>query len=309
MFNSRHLALLSYLTVCIVWGSTYLAIRVGVTDMPFLIFAGLRFSVAGVLLLIISRIKGWAFPPSWRDYRTHILVGLLLLFISNGLICWAEQYLDSSLTALLVASLPLFMAALDNLLSRGQRAGWLSWTGLFIGFGGVAVLVSPQFRLEGNTWPAVVGVLCASLVWATGSIYLNRNPARGSMIPGVGIQMLSAGLVFLFLSAISGNFTLRDASTSGLAALLYLIFFGSILAYSAFYYMIKVIPPAKAGTYAYINPVVAMILGVLVLKEKLTLQSIVAAVIILAGVMLVHISRTIPQKEAPAPARQKELDN
>src|SRR5690606_7625042 len=113
------------------------------------------------------------------------------------------------------------------------------------------------------------------------------------------------GLVFLFLSAISGNFTLRDASTSGLAALLYLIFFGSILAYSAFYYMIKVIPPAKAGTYAYINPVVAMILGVLVLKEKLTLQSIVAAVIILAGVMLVHISRTIPQKEAPAPARQK----
>ena len=309
MFNSRHLALLSYLTVCIVWGSTYLAIRVGVTDMPFLVFAGIRFSAAGALLLLISRLKGWAFPPGRRDYRTHILIGLLLLFVSNGLICWAEQYLDSSITALLVASLPLFMAAMDNLLPRGQRAGWLSWAGLLIGFGGGGCPGQPQFRLEENTWPAVVGVLCASLVWAAGSIYLSRNPVRGSMIPGVGIQMLSAGAVFLLLSAISGNFTLSDASASGLAALLYLIFFGSILAYSAFYYMIKLIPPDKAGTYAYINPVVAMILGVLILKENLTVQSVVAAVIILAGVLLVHISRNIPQKETPAPEQQKELSS
>ncbi|HOL16963.1 MAG TPA: EamA family transporter, partial [Bacillota bacterium] len=283
MFNSKHLALLSYLTVCIVWGSTYLAIRVGVTDMPFLIFAGIRFSAAGILLLIISRLKGWAFPPGWRDYRAHILIGMLLLFVCNGLTCWAEQYLDSSLTALLGASLPLFTAAIENLLPREQRTGLLNWVGLFIGFGGVAVLVSPQFRLKGNTWPAIVGVLCSSVIWAAGSIYLNRNPIRGAMIPGVGIQMLSAGVVFLLLSAFSGNFTLSDMSASGLAALLYLIFFGSILAYSSFYYMIKVTPPAKAGTYAYINPLVAMILGVLILKENLTMQSIVAALVILGG--------------------------
>lgn len=302
MFNKKHLALLSYLTVCIVWGSTYLAIRVGVTDMPYLIFAGIRFSVAGLLILIISRLCGWAFPGTWRDYRTLILVGLLLLFVSNGLISWAQQYLESSFSALLIASVPLFMAAVENLIPSGQRTGWLGWIGLFIGFSGVATLVSPQFKLEGNTFPAILAVLAASLVWSVGSIYLRRNPAKGAMMPSVGIQMLTAGVAFLLMAAFSGNFTLAEASAKGYAAMLYLIFIGSILAYSAFYYMIKVIPAAKAGTYAYINPVVAMFLGSMVLKEAITMQKIVAAAVILGGVVLVQLSKV----STAVPAQQTQ---
>lgn len=305
MSIKKHLALLSYLTVCIVWGSTYLAIRVGVTDMPFMIFAGIRFATAGSLILIISRLCGWAFPRRRQDYRTLIFVGLLLLFVSNGLICWAEQYLDSNLTALLIASVPLFMASIENILPGGQRTGWLGWVGLFIGFGGVVTLVSPQFKLEGNTFPAMLAVLAASLVWASGSIYLRRHPAKGAMLPSVGIQMLTAGVAFLLFSVFSGNFTLAEASVKGYAAMLYLIFIGSILAYTAFNYMIKSIPAAKAGTYAYINPVVAMILGALILNEVILPQNILAAAVILGGVILVQVSKV--KTKAPVSVEEKHV--
>jgi len=290
MLYNKHLALLSYLTVCIVWGSTYLAIRVGVTDMPFIMFVGIRFTVAGFLILLISRLCRWDFPTRWQDYRTIIFVGLLLLFVSNGLISWAQQYLESSFSALLIASVPLFMAAVDNLLPGGQRVGYLGWIGLIVGFVGVAVLVSPQITFSGYSFPATIAVLLAAAVWSVGSIYLRRNPIKGGLMPNVGIQMLTAGALFLVLAVFSGNFSLAEISLNGFTALLYLIFIGSILAYSAFYYMIKVVPAAKAGTYAYINPVVAMFLGSLILKEGISMQEIMAAAVIIGGVILVQAS-------------------
>lgn len=291
MISSKRLALLSYLTVCIVWGSTYLAIRVGVSDMPFIMFTGLRFTAAGLLILTVSLLCRWSFPKTWQDYKTLIFIGLILLFAGNGLISWAQQYLESSFTALLVASVPLFMAAVENLLPGGQRAGWLGWIGLVIGFGGVAALVSPQLNFEENSLPAMLAVLAASLLWSVGSIHMKRNPVNSALLPSVGLQMLSAGTIFLLLAAFTGDFSLAEASFSGYVALLYLIFIGSILAYSAFFYMIKIIPMAKAGTYAYINPVVAILLGSLILDESLTAQKIIAAGVIIGGVVLVQRSK------------------
>jgi drug/metabolite transporter (DMT)-like permease len=301
----KHLALLSYLTVCIVWGSTYLAIRVGVTDMPFMLFAGIRFTAAGSLILILSRLCRMPFPATRQGLLTQILIGLLLLFVSNGLICWAEQWLESGMTALLVAATPLFMASIDNILPGGQRTSPLGWCGLFIGFGGVAALVSPGFGLEGYIFPAMLAVLGASLVWSVGSVWLRRRPAGGSLLPSVGLQMLTAGIAFLFLAALSGNFSLAGASPKGLAALLYLIFIGSILAYSAFIYMIKIFPAAKAGTYAYINPVVAVILGALILREEVALRTVLGAAVILGGVVLVQFSKVSPAAKAPAQPKQE----
>ncbi|MEW5784597.1 MAG: EamA family transporter [Bacillota bacterium] len=301
MFKKTHLALLSYLVVCIVWGSTYLAIRVGVTDMPFLVFAGIRFTAAGILILTASKIKGWAFPKTKKEYGILILVGLLLLFISNGLICWAEQWLESGLTALLIATLPLFMASIEFMLPHGQRPGWLGWAGLLIGFGGVAYLVSPQISLEGHTFPAMLAVIGASLTWSVGSIFLRRQTIKGAMMPIVGIQKLTAGIAFFLAAALSGDYSLSGASAKGFIALLYLIFFGSILAYTAYNYMIKEIPAAKAGTYAYINPVVAVALGALILQEVITFQNILAAVIILGGVILVQVSRISQARPGPGP--------
>lgn len=304
MTHKKHLALLSYLTVCIVWGSTYLALRVGVNDMPFMLFAGIRFLAAGSLILIISRLLGWDFPKTGQDFRTQVLVGLLMLFLSNGLICWAEQWLESGLTALLFSATPLFMAAIENILPNGNRTGWLGWCGLFIGFGGVAILVRPGFSLEGSAFPAMLAALGASLIWSIGSIFLRRRKQNGAMMTSVGIQMLTAGIAFSLLALLTGNLSLSEASPKGFASLLYLIFFGSILAYSAFMYMIKVFPAAKAGTYAYINPVVAVILGALILREEVTVHIILGAAIILGGVVLIQVSRVSPAE--PSPSQGKE---
>ncbi len=292
--SKKQLAILSYITVCIVWGSTYLAIRVGVTDMPFLSFAGIRFISAGAIILVVSIIKGWAFPKNLQDYKTVIFAGTMLLFISNGLVCWAEQWIDSSLAALLLASIPLFMALIEAIFPHEHKLGTVGWIGLITGFLGVAFLVRPNIALGGNNIPAITAALIASLNWAAASIYLKRRTVSGAMIPNVGIQMFSAGTVFILAALFTGGVSIAGASSSGITALLYLIFIGSILAYSAFNYMIKVIPAAKAGTYAYINPVVAVILGTLILKEAVTIQSVISAITILAGVVLVQVSKVTP---------------
>ncbi len=294
MTYNKNLAILSYLTVCIVWGSTYLAIRVAVTDMPFLAFAGIRFSIAGALILIFAKIKGWQFPQSKEDYRAIIFAGLMLLFISNGAICWAEQWVESSLTALLVASVPLFMALIEALFPLEHRLSWVGWLGLFIGFMGVVLLVSPHFRLDSEILLPMLVILGASCNWAIASIYLKRRPVSGSMMPNVGIQMFAAGAAFLVAASLFGGISIAGASAGGIAALLYLLFIGSILAYTAFNYMIKALPAAKAGTYAYINPLVAVILGALILKEVVTVQNIISAGVILAGVVLVQLSKVKP---------------
>ncbi len=303
MIYNRYLAILSYLTVCVVWGSTYLAIRVGVTDMPFLVFAGVRFFSAGLIILLVSRVMGWKFPEKFDDYRTIATVGIMLLFISNGLVCWAEQWIESGLTALLLAATPLFMALIEVIVPREHRIGRLGWVGLIIGFAGVVYLFSPNLTLEGRTLPAMLAVLGASLNWAIASIYLKRRIVSGSMMPNVGIQMFAAGTLFLLAAAFFGGISMEEASADGITALLYLIFIGSILAYTAFNYMIKALPASKAGTYAYVNPVVAVILGYLILSEVVTAQTIVAASIILGGVVLVQISKVkileqkVPKKD------------
>lgn len=299
MTENKNLALLAYLTVCIVWGSTYLAIRVAVTDMPFLPFAGIRFFSAGALIIIISLLKGWAFPKSWQDYKTVIFAGSMLLFVSNGLICWAEQWIDSGLTALLVASVPLFMALIEVIIPRDHKLSPLGWFGLVIGFIGVAYLVSPNLVVGSKTLPAMIAVILASLNWAAASIYIKRRTVSGSMITNVGIQMISAGSVFLVVAIFWGGISISGASASGIGALVYLIFIGSILAYSAFNYMLKEIPASKAGTYAYINPIVAVALGAVILKEVVTMQNIIAAIIILAGVVLVQMSKVKPVNKKP----------
>ena len=291
MVYNRYLAILSYLTVCIVWGSTYLAIRVGVTDMPFLVFAGVRFFTAGSIILLASKLMGWKFPDCLNDYKTIAFAGIMLLFISNGLVCWAEQWIDSGLTALLLAATPLFMALIEVIVPRDQRIGGLGWIGLVIGFLGVVYLFSPHLSLEGQTLPAMLAVLGASLNWAIASIYLKRRIVSGSMMPNVGVQMFAAGVLFLLAAVFFGGISLEEASTDGIAALLYLIFIGSILAYTAFNYMLKALPASKAGTYAYVNPVVAVILGYLILNEIVTTQTIIAALIILGGVVLVQVSK------------------
>ncbi|MFZ5634880.1 MAG: EamA family transporter [Bacillota bacterium] len=284
-------AYIAYLVVCIVWGSTYLAIRIGVSDLPPALFAGVRFLIAGSIMLAYVYLRKLKLPQSIRDLRVTATVGLFLLFGGNGLVVWSEQYIPSGLTALIISTVPLFVATIDFLLPGGTRMGWKGWAGLLLGFSGVAFLVSPGTGFQEVDLRGVAGVLGASFLWAAGSVYSSRNPVSGSMLAISALETLTAGIALSLTGIIAGELPRFDLTLEGAGALLYLIFAGSILGFSCFVYILKAMPPAKAATYSYVNPVVAVFLGWLILHESITIREITATIFILAGVMLVQTAR------------------
>lgn len=298
MFPSR-LALAAYLTVCLVWGSTYLAIRIGVAHLPPFLFAGVRFLLAGTILLLILRWRGIALPQKISDVRHAFVVGAFLLLGGNGCIAWSEQYVVSSLTALIIAALPLFVALLDQFWPGGSKMSALGWLGMLVGFSGVTMLVAPDIWHQQLELKGTAGVLLGTLSWAAGSVYANRHQTGCSIWMAAAIQNLSGGLLLTTVGLLSGEYARWQLNSQGLLALGYLVIFGSLAAYSAFVYILHTMPPAKASTYAYINPIVAVILGYLILQEPVSWRMLLAATVILTGVLMVQLSRT----SAPRAAR------
>jgi drug/metabolite transporter (DMT)-like permease len=306
-------AYLAYIVVCIVWGSTYLAIRVGVSDLPPALFAGIRFLTAGVLMLAYVRIRKMKMPRSLREVRIIATIGLFLLFGANGLIVWSEQYLPSGLTALIVSIIPLYVVLLDLVFPGGMRIGRKGWVGLLIGFSGVGLLVLPGIGLQAIDFRGVLGVLAGAFLWAAGSVYSSRNPVSGSMMAISALETLTAGIALCLTGIIIGEIPRFHLTPNSTTALLYLIFVGSILGFSCFVYIIKAMPPAKASTYTYVNPAVAILLGWLILHESVTVRDIAGALVILTGVIMVQTARFSqshsgqekeagPERTAPSPA-------
>jgi drug/metabolite transporter (DMT)-like permease len=187
------------------------------------------------------------------------------------------------------------MSSVDSLLPGGHRLSWVGWLGILIGFGGVVVLVSPSLGLAAGEEiePAgIAGLISASFLWSMGSVYSKRRSTGGDVFMNTSLQMLAGGIVLLSLAAIGGEFAQALFSMSGLLSLLYLIVFGSIIGFTSYVYLLRHVPPAKASTYAYVNPVVAVILGALLLAEPLELRTIAATVVILAGVAIVQAAKT-----------------
>jgi drug/metabolite transporter (DMT)-like permease/DNA polymerase III epsilon subunit-like protein len=286
--------LLAYLTVFIVWGSTYLVIRIGVRDLPPALFASSRFLIAGGIALTLAAIARRRFPATAGEWATQAAVGSLLLFVANGLVVWSEQWVPSGFAALIVATVPLFVAAIDSLLPRGDRLGPVGWTGLFIGLAGVALLVVPglsgghgvQIEPKG-----VLALLVASLSWSSGSVLAKRRPVNCDFFVAAGIQGLTGGLLLAAVGLATGEAARFHLTERAVVSILYLAVLGSLLGYSAYVYLLRAVPPAKAATYAYVNPVVAVVLGAIVLSEPLNLQVGLAAAVILGGVAMVQASR------------------
>lgn len=281
------LLVLAYATVCLVWGSTYLAIRVGVKDLPPFLFAAGRHLIAGALLAAFCFLAGQPFPRGWRAYRDQCLVGLLMLAGGNGLVVWAEQWVDSSMAALLVATVPIFAAWFGTLLFGGRVRG-RSWLGLLIGLAGVALLLKPVVTQGGGWLGGAFATLLAASSWALGSVYAQHSRYEGAFLPAVSVQMLAGGLVLGAIGIASGQAQGLHITARGIAALSYLVFCGSLLGYSAYLFLLRHLPAAKASTYAYVNPIVAVILGALLLAEPITARMLLAAPLILGGVLLVQ---------------------
>lgn len=275
----------------VIWGSTYLAIRFAIETLPPLLMASARFLVTGTLLYAWARSRG-ASRPTRAQWKSAVVVGGLLFVAGNGSVVVAEQWVASGLVALLVASVPLWMVVMDWLWGTGSRPSPRVVSGLLLGFAGVAFLAGgPGIgAADGRQVLGSILVVFGSLAWAGGSIYARHTDVPRRPRLWVGMQMLAGGALLLPVAAAAGElgrFDLAGVSMGSILALAYLIVFGSLVAFSAYIWLLGVSTPARVGTYAYVNPVVALFLGWALADEPLTFRSMVAAAIIVGSVVLI----------------------
>ena len=307
---SRTALLLGFATIYLVWGSTYLGIRIAVETLPPFLMAGARFIIAGGLIAgFIALTRGFkAKPHQWRD---NILIGAFLLLGGNGLVSWAEQEIPSGIATLMVSIGPVFIVLLDWLTlavfkdgRRGTRPTLLTFVGMALGFFGLVLLVGPSVleagtgHLDGYRVLALIG---ASLFWGVGSLYTRyaRDPAEP--FTGSAIQMLGGGGWLLLVSLLLGepfHFDFATVSARSLGAWVYLIVFGSLIAFTTFVWLMKHSTPSKVSTFAYVNPIVAVFLGWWILHEPVNPRIFAAAAVIIAGVAII----TLAKNKKPAPA-------
>jgi drug/metabolite transporter (DMT)-like permease len=284
----------AFAAIYLIWGTTYLAIRVGVETIPPFMMAGVRYVLAGGVVMAVLLARGVSLPRRLH-WRTALVVGGLMLVGGNGLLTLAEQQVASGLAALIVATAPMWMALLEWLAFRGKRPSAQVAAGLAIGFAGIALLIDPS-QLSGKDLVGVGVVLAATLFWAIGGLYSRRAPTPDNTLMGVAAEMLVGGLSLLVLSAVTGEparLDLQAVSLNSVLAMLYLGVFGSIVGYTAFIWLLKTVDPAKVATNAYVNPVIAVFLGWLVLGEVVTLQTVIAMGIILIGVLVINTKPTV----------------
>ena len=277
----------AFAIVYLVWGSTYLAIRVGVQSLPPWLFAGVRFLFAGALMLAYARWRGAQLPVSRRDWLNITVTALLMLVAGNGLVTWSEQWVESNQAALIVATSALWIAWIGTWGARGERLNRLTLLGLGLGFGGVAVLVQSGLTLRTAPPLAYAALSLAPLTWAAGSVWSRRAPVACPPFMTAALQMLIAGVVMTAAGLALGEAARWHNEPLALAALAYLVLFGSCLAYGAYLWLVHEVPPARLGTYAYVNPAVAVVLGWWLLDEHLNTTQVAGTLIILAGVLLV----------------------
>ena len=289
--------------VYLIWGSTYLAIRFAIDTIPPFLMAGCRYLTAGVVLYGWSRLRG-APRPTRIQWRSALILGAFLLLIGNGGVVWAEQRVHSGLAALLISTEPLWIVLLFWLQTGRKRLDWRVMTGLVLGFIGLVLLVRPGAGAVNPLGAVALGL--ASLSWAWGSLYGQRAPLPSSPLATTGIQMLSGGALLLLASALTGEparFALAAVSAKSLMALGYLVVFGAIVAFTAYVWLLRVASPVLVSTYAYVNPVVAVLLGWLFAGEPLTGKTLGAAAVILTGVAL--ISSAQGRRSAPGGEREQ----
>lgn len=297
---------IALLMVYIIWGSTYLAIKLSIVTIPPFLMGASRFFIAGSIMIVVALLRG-EFRPSFLQWRNAVIVGLLLLVGGNGTISWAERFVPSGLTALLVSMTPIWMTLLDWLRPGGRRPSPMIVTGLLIGFFGVAVLIGPAFTTPGTM--QIIGMIViplAALSWAAGSLFARQAPMPKSPVYGTGIEMVAAGVALLIVATFTGewqHFSVQTVSFSSLSAFLYLIFFGSIVGFTAYVWLLNHVPLALASTYAYVNPVVAVILGTVFAGESMSLNTVFAAILIVSSVVIIT---TFSSRSLPSPQKQAE---
>ena len=308
--------ILAFAAVYLVWGSTYLAIRFGVETIPPFLLGGTRFLVAGLALVAVSLARG-APPPRPREWRAATISGTVMVAGGNGVVCWAEQFVSSGLAALLVGTVPLWLVAIARFGPDREPTSPTEIAGLMLGILGVVVLVGGsgtgvgvgQATAGQVAWGALA-IIGSSLSWAVGSMYSRRVALPGPALYGTALTMTAGGLVLLLVSLVAGEFgrvSIGDIAPRSWLSLLYLTVMGSIIAFSAYVWLLRTVRPAAAGSYAYVNPVVALLLGWWLAGEAFTLPMLAGSVIIVGALVLVQrrgAPRGGPRPRRPATVRE-----
>lgn len=283
---------IAYICVCIVWGSTFLAMRIGAKAFPTELFAGIRFLLAGLIVLVFAMIKKYEFPNSFNDCVRASIPGVLMLMISNGLVMWAAQWVESGITSILVSTAPLFITVLEHILFREERKSIAEWILIILGFfGTVMVIVSGSGVGSIDIFGGVL-ILSASVFWALGSIYSKKVKYSGHIASHIGIQMLVSGIGLTVFGFIIGEGSRIQINNNAIWAMAYLVIFGSAIAYSANIYVLSKWPASIASTSSYINPIVAVILGALILNEMINLKMIIFMMITIGSVVALHLKKS-----------------
>lgn len=293
------------LTLYVVWGSTYLGILFAIETMPPYVMGAIRFAIAGGLMLVWSIARNPGSWPSLREVRDSSIVGALLLGGGMGLVAWGEQTIPSSIAALLIALLPAWLVILGRVFV-GERVSRTVGIGIAIGLVGVAILAGPWETTGGLDPIGVAALLGSPILWATGSVFsAHRAVEPSDPVRAIAIQMLAGGAVLAILSVPTGDlarFDVAAVSRDSMIALAYLALIGSVVGFSCYIWLLRHAPLARIGTYAYVNPVVAIILGAVLAGEAVTMRTGVAAAVIIFAVALIVTARGRSQAEQAAVA-------
>jgi drug/metabolite transporter (DMT)-like permease len=309
---ARWKILLAFFIIYFVWGSTYLGIRVGVREVPPFLLAAIRFTFAGLVLYGWMRIKGTS-SPTREEWTGAFLLGTLMCLVDYGSLFWAEQRVPSGVAAVILASIPLFITLLEITFLRTQRLSVRLAVGLLVGILGVAVLMAKSVRLGEAPLdrPGAIAILVAAMGWSTGTILTRKLSLPASKAMSAAAQMLLGGLQLFLLAAVSGEFAgFHPDSVSATAwfALIYLIVFGSLIGFTAYVWLLHYESPTMVGTYAYVNPVVAVAVGHFVGGESIGPRTILGTLLVLASVLMITLRSSHSQKAIATVSKTAEGD-
>jgi len=284
-------AYVAWIAVCVIWGTTYLGIRLALDAVPPMLMGGIRWTIAGSLLAVFALSRGERLPAR-ALWPSLALQGLLMLGFGNGFVNWAEQYVPSGLAAVMLATSPFWMSGVEALRSDGEKLSRGALAGLFLGFTGILVLVWPDLHVGGSAgihfFLGVIALQAACLGWAIGSSYSKRHPHGASVFAATAVQMLFGGLMMLAAGTMLNEWPRVHLEGRGLWALVYLTAVGSIGGFVSYVYALQHLPVATVSLYAYANPLIAVVLGALVLDEPFTLRTVISMAIVFAGMGLVR---------------------
>ena len=301
--SGRIQVIAAFAALYLIWGSTYLAILFAIQSIPPFLMAGARFLLAGLIMFAIARTQGPLRSTS-AEWRTALVVGACLLLGGNGGVTLSEKFIESGLASLIVATVPIYITLLGWLSGMTPRPTPIVWVGLAGGFSGVAILLGPALRLSAGDHPAIGMsiLLLSSFIWSAGSLYSRTVKHAASPFLGAAQQMFCGGLLLMLVGLFAGEsktFHPGNITTLSLGAFAYLVLIGAIVGYTAYFWLLRHCDPAKVATYAYVNPIVAVLLGALFAHEAVTVRTLLAAALIIGSVALIITIQQLKAKTLP----------